>query len=172
MKKESLATKRARERGYFENGPEWYCEFKTGKVTGIGYEENVNRRDPSAVIEVEGVYYTYYTYNVGPHQGFGSGDDKAKVWPWDRSDIWCAKSSDGYKWEEQGPVVERGTSGAYDDRSVFTPEVMTYEGKYYLVYQCVQHPYLRRSFNTIGMACSIKKMTDCIKRPVLFLLKR
>lgn len=150
--KESLATKRARELGYFTQGPEWYCDFRTSDVTGIGYEDNINRRDPSAVIEVDGVYYTYYTYNVGPHVGFGTGDEGAKVWPWDRSDLWYATSTDGYAWEEQGPAVERGEAGSYDDRSVFTPEVMAHDGKFYLVYQCVAHPYERRTFNTVGMA--------------------
>lgn len=150
--KESLASKRARERAYFDHGPEWYCEFKTQKITGIGQEENINRRDPSAVIEVEGVYYTYYTKNVGPHVGFGSGDLDAKVWPWDQSDIWYASSTDGFNWEEQGMAVGRGEAGSYDDRSVFTPEIMAHEGKYYLVYQAVQHPYLRRTKNTVGMS--------------------
>lgn len=154
MKKESAATKRAKERGYFDNGPEWYCDFSTEPVTGLGYEEGINRRDPSAVINVDGVFYTYYTRNVGPHAGFGTGDKEEKVWPWDRSDLWYATSTDGTNWEEQGPAVERGEDGAYDDRSVFTPEVMAHEGKFYLVYQCVQHPYLRRTFNTVGMAVS------------------
>lgn len=156
MKKDSLATKRAKERGYFDNGPEWYCEFRTGEVTGIGYEEGVNRRDPTAVILVDGLYYTWYTYNVGPHVGFGTGDEGAKVWPWDRSDIWYATSKDGINWEEQGLAVHRGEAGAYDDRSVFTPEIMVHEGKYYLVYQAVQHPYMRRTYNTVGMAVADK----------------
>lgn len=150
---ESLATKRARQRGYFEKGPDFYCEFDyESKCVGLEQEVNINRRDPSAVIEVEGVYYTYYTYNEGPHAGFGSGDPEAKVWPWDRSDIYYASSTDGYTWEEQGIAVGRGKPGAFDDRSVFTPEVMAHEGKYYLVYQAVQHPYVRRVFNTVAMS--------------------
>ena len=41
-----------------------------------------------------------------------------------------------------------------DDRSVFTPEVMEWKGKYYLCYQAVKSPYTVRVKNTIGMACA------------------
>lgn len=150
---ESLATKRARQRGYFDQGAEYYCNFNyDSPCKGLEQEEGVNRRDPSAVIEVDGVFYTYYTYNQGPHLGFGSGDLEAKVWPWDRSDIYYATSIDGYTWEEQGIAIGRGQAGAFDDRSVFTPEIMAYQGTYYLVYQAVKHPYVRRTFNTIAMS--------------------
>jgi len=50
--------------------------------------------------------------------------------------------------------VKRGEKGAYDDRSVFTPEVMEWKGKYYLCYQAVKSPYTVRVKNTIGMACA------------------
>lgn len=149
---ESAATKRAIANKYFEKGPEWFLEFNYNTVKGLEQEDNINRRDPSAVIEVDGIYYTYYTYNVGPHVGFGSGDPEAKVWPWDLSDIYYATSTDGHTWEEQGIAVGRGEAGAFDDRSVFTPEILAHEGKYYLVYQAVKAPYVRRTFNTIAMA--------------------
>lgn len=150
---ESSATKRARLQGYFEKGPEFYCEFTLdNQCIGLGQEENVNRRDPSAVIEVDGIYYTYYTYNEGSHVGFGSGDENAKVWPWDYSDIYYATSTDGINWREQGIAVARGEAGSFDDRSVFTPEILAHDGKYYLVYQAVKHPYVRRTFNTIAMS--------------------
>ena len=57
----SAASKRALERGY-GRGPEWYCEFKTHDLKGdLAYEEGVTRRDPSAVITVDGTYYVYYS---------------------------------------------------------------------------------------------------------------
>lgn len=153
MKKfESAATKRAIENGYFEKGPDWFLEFSYGEVTGLAQEDNINRRDPSAVIKVDDTYYTWYTYNEGPHVGFGTNDLEAKVWPWDLSDIWYATSKDGTNWEEQGVAVTRGERGDYDDRSVFTPEILAHKGHYYLVYQAVKHPYLRRSFNSVAMA--------------------
>lgn len=56
----------------------------------------------------------------------------------------------------------------YDDRSVFTPEVMEWKGKYYLCYQAVKSHTVRVK-NTIGMACA-DSPKDCGPRqtaPVL-----
>ena len=171
MKKESAATKRARERGYFDKGPEWYCEFRYNEISGIGYEEGVNRRDPTSVIQVDGVYYTWYTRSIGKHLGFGTGDLEAKTFPWDKADLWYASSLDGINWKEEGPAVLRSERGHYDDRSVFTPEILHHERKFYLVYQCVQHPYVVRVKNTIGMAVADSphgpwtKLNEPILRP-------
>ncbi|MDC7234699.1 MAG: family 43 glycosylhydrolase [Spirochaetales bacterium] len=152
MKKESAATKRAKERGYFDRGPEWYCEFTYEKVKGLESEEGIHRRDPTSVILVDGTYYTWYTKSYGAHVGFGTGDLEAKTFPWDQSEIWYASSPDGEVWKEEGLALAPSEREAYDDRSVFTPEILAWDGKFYLVYQCVQHPYLRRTKNTIGMA--------------------
>ena len=149
--KMSSATKRALERNYYQSC-EWFCDFKESDVEGIGYEPGVHRRDPSSVLKVGDLYYVWYTKSVGKHVGFHTGDENAKVFPWDFCDIWYAVSKDGYKWEEKGIAVARGEKGEYDDRSVFTPEVLEYEGKYYLVYQVVQHPYVNRSFENIAIA--------------------
>ncbi len=149
--KMSAATKRAMERNYFQSS-DWFCDFRESPVEGIGYEEGIHRRDPSSVILVDGLYYVWYTKSAGRHVGFGTGDLNAKVFPWDYCDIWYATSKDGYKWEEQGPAVVRGEAGAYDDRSVFTAEILAYDNNYYLVYQTVQHPYLNRSFENIAIA--------------------
>ena len=147
----SSASKRAIERNYFQSN-EWFCDFKGSHVEGIGYEEGVHRRDPSSVLKVGNLYYVWYTKSIGESVGFGTGDDEAKVFPWDQCDIWYATSEDGYKWEEQGPAVERGIAGSYDDRSVFTPEALEHDGNFYLVYQTVQAPYRRRSFENIAIA--------------------
>lgn len=148
----SAATKRALERNY-SNNDEWFCEFKLHDLGGdFAYEEGVIRRDPSAVLKVDDVYYTWYTKGSGKTIGFGSGDPEAKVFPWDLTEVWYATSVDGWDWKEQGVAVGRGSAGAYDDRAVFTPEVLAYDGKYYLVYQTVKAPYLNRVKNQIGMA--------------------
>ncbi|MGG1554036.1 glycoside hydrolase family 117 protein [Paenibacillus ferrarius] len=153
MRQESLAMRRAREREYGKDST-WYCQFKYSPVFGLGYEEGIHRRDPSSVIKVGDIYYVWYTKSTGPSVGYNTGDLEAKVWPWDWSDVWYATSNDGVSWNERGLAVGRGERGAYDDRSVFTPEVLAYDGRYYLVYQVVQHPYLRRSKEYIGMAHS------------------
>ncbi len=152
MNKLSSATKRAMERNYYQ-GCDWFCDFVTSDVKGdLTYEDNIHRRDPSAVLKVDGLYYTWYSKSVGVSVGFMTGDPDAKVFPWDYTEIWYATSKDGYEWKEQGLAVGRGEKGAYDDRSVFTPEVYEEDGKFYLVYQVVQSPYKVRSFEYIAMA--------------------
>ncbi|MDN5215212.1 glycosyl hydrolase [Fulvivirgaceae bacterium BMA12] len=154
MNKEKLsaASKRALERNY-DQGPEWFCDFKTFDLKGdFAYEEGVTRRDPSDVISVNGTYYVYYSRATGETHGFGTGDPEKKVFPWDKTEVWYATSKDGWTWDEQGLAVPRGPAGAYDDRSVFTPQVMVHDGKYVLVYQTVKAPYVNRVKNQVGMA--------------------
>ena len=70
----------------------------------------------------EGLHVPQVT--VAALQGFGGDVEKDKVFPWDRCDIWYATSEDGMTWKEEGLAVPRGKSGEYDDRSVFTVEIM------------------------------------------------
>ena len=145
------------------NDINWNLNFKTTNVFGdLANNATYSRRDPSKIIEVNGTYYVYYTrgnatsshwYNTN-WGGYVPGvtPESAKVFPWDYCDVYYATSTDGYTWTEQGPAVLRGTTGTYDDRSVFTPEVLAHEGKYYLVYQVVKSPYLERVKNNVGMA--------------------
>lgn len=150
----SAASKRAIERNY-DQGPEWFCDFRVHDLKGdFRYDKGVTRRDPSGVITVGGLYYVYYSRATGKTYGFGTGDPEKKVFPWDKSEVWYATSKDGWDWEEQGLAVGRGPKGAYDDRSVFTPEVLVHKGKYYLVYQTVKAPYINRVKNQVGMAIS------------------
>lgn len=148
----SAASKRAIARGY-DQGPQWYIEFKQHDLKGdLAYERDMIRRDPSDIITVDGTYYVYYTKSTGKTYGFGTGDPEKKVFPWDKSEVWYATSKDGWDWQEQGLAVGRGLAGAYDDRSVFTPQVMVHDGKYVLVYQTVKAPYANRVKNQVGMA--------------------
>ena len=132
----------------------------------IAYEEGVVRRDPSAILKIGDTYYVWYSKSYGPTQGFAGDIENDKVFPWDRCDIWYATSKDGWTWKEQGIAVKRGEKGEYDDRSVFTPEVMEWKGKYYLCYQAVKSPYTVR---TIGMACADSPEGPWVKteKPVL-----
>ncbi len=149
----SSATKRAIAGDYFRSC-EWFCDFRVSPIEGLEYEEGVHRRDPSSVLKVGDTYYMWYTKSVGESAGFHTGDLEAKVFPWDYAEIWYATSKDGYKWEEKGVAIGRGEQGAYDDRSVFTAEAMTYNGKYYLVYQVVKSPYVMRVCESIAIAVS------------------
>lgn len=135
-------------------GNEWFLEFGDYKPLkgDLAYEEGVVRRDPSAVIKVDGKYYVWYTRSTGPTQGFAGDIENEKVFPWDRSEIWYATSNDGWTWKEEGIAIGRGEKGSYDDRSVFTSEIMTYGGKYYLCYQTVKSPYVVRVVEEVGIA--------------------
>ena len=136
-------------------GNEWFFEYKVEDLKGdLAYEEGVVRRDPSAMIMHDGKYYVWYSRSVGPTDGFAGDIETSKVFPWDRCDIWYATSKDGITWKEEGLAVARGEKGAYDDRSVFTVEIMEHEGMYYLCYQTVKSPYTVRVKNQVGLAWS------------------
>ncbi|EIJ40720.1 glycosyl hydrolase family 43 [Galbibacter orientalis DSM 19592] len=136
-------------------GNDWFFEYKIEDLKGdLAYEEGVVRRDPSAMIKHNGKYYVWYSKSVGPTQGFAGDIENEKVFPWDRCDIWYATSEDGWTWKEEGIAVARGEKGSYDDRSVFTTEIMEYDGIYYLCYQTVKSPYNVRVKNQVGLAWS------------------
>ncbi|NNE76241.1 MAG: glycosyl hydrolase, partial [Pricia sp.] len=153
--KMSAASKRALRNNYHKN-EEWFGTFHNHDLKGnVGYEKGVIRRDPTMVIQVDGLYFTWYTKSTGKTYGFGTGDPEKKVFPWDKSEIWYATSPDGWEWTEQGLAVTFGPKGAYDDRSVFTPEVLAHEGKYYLVYQCIQAPYVKWVPTAMGLVTTL-----------------
>tara|TARA_R110002124_G_scaffold123123_1_gene281864 strand:- start:197 stop:1414 length:1218 start_codon:yes stop_codon:yes gene_type:complete len=154
--KEHLSAATLRALKWPKIGNEWFIQFSQPKPLkgDLAYEEGVVRRDPSAVIKVADKYYVWYSKSVGPTQGFAGDIENEKVFPWDRCDIWYATSSDGETWKEEGMAVARGEKGAYDDRSVFTVEIMQFEGKYYLCYQTVKSPYMVRVKNQVGLAWS------------------
>ncbi|MDO6470440.1 family 43 glycosylhydrolase [Maribacter sp. 1_MG-2023] len=151
----SAASKRALQWSQ-DLGNEWFIQFSDLKPLkgDLTYEEGVVRRDPSAVIKENGKYYVWYSKSLGPSQGFGGDVANEKVFPWDRCDIWYATSEDGETWKEEGLAVARGEKGTYDDRSVFTVEIMKFEDKYYLCYQTVKSPYNVRVKNQVGLAWS------------------
>lgn len=160
----SAASQRARS---YSRGPEWYCEIRTRAITGdLAVDEpGMVRRDPSAVIAVDGLYHVWYSRSTGRSHGFGTGDPAAKTFPWDYCDIWHASSEDGWHWQEHGLAVARGEPGAHDDRSVFTPEILAHDGRYYLVHQVVKSPYVRRSMEHVGMAVADSVWGPWIKLP-------
>lgn len=147
----SAASKRAL--AWPKIGNEWFGEFQVYDLKGdLAYEEGVVRRDPSAIIQVDGKYFVWYSKSVGTTDGFAGDIETEKVFPWDRCDIWYATSEDGWTWKEEGMAVPRGEKDAYDDRSVFTTEILAHEGKYYLTYQTVKSPYNVRVKNQVGLA--------------------
>ncbi len=139
---------------YKDQGSDFFSAFKYSRVSGIGKEAGVTRRDPSKVIKAGDRYYVWYTrqQTAETWEGVESARETKPAWAWDLADIWYASSKDGFHWTEQGPAVTRGEPGRFDDRSVFTPDILVHGGKYFLYYQVIQGIWKRRTIHQIGMA--------------------
>ncbi len=105
---------------------------------GIGPEARVMRRDPSDIIRVGDNFYVWYT--------------KGKIESGYDATIWYATSPDGKKWTEKAESLARGAAGAWDEQSVFTPNILVAAGKYWLAYTAVPKPYNEDSKTAIGFA--------------------
>ncbi len=132
----------------------WFAKFKYSALQGLGYEPGIVRRDPSSIIQVNGLYYCWYTRakHPCPPVGLDRMTDVLPAYPWDLADVWYATSMDGSYWQERGAAVERGSAGAYDERGVFTPEILAHGGRYYLVYQVALSPNYRCTPESIAIA--------------------
>ena len=139
---------------YKDQGSEFFSAFKYSRISGIGKETGVTRRDPTKVIKVGDSYYVWYSRRQTPQswRGIAHASDTRPAWDWDMADIWYATSADGFQWQERGPAVTRGIKGSFDDRAVFTPDILVHEGKYYLYYQVLEGVWKHRTVHQIGMA--------------------
>ncbi len=139
---------------YKDQGSEFFSAFKYAALSGIGKEEGVTRRDPSKVIKVGDHYYVWYTkrQTAVTWRGVAHASETRPAWDWDMADVWYATSPNGFHWTEHGCAVQRGTRGAFDDRSVFTPDILVHDGKYYLYYQVIASIWKHRTPHQIGMA--------------------
>ncbi|MDF7806444.1 family 43 glycosylhydrolase [Pontiellaceae bacterium B12219] len=117
-------------------------EVKHSELQGIGEEPGIMRRDPSDVIKVNDLYYVWYS--------------KGSISPGYDATVWYATSPDGFNWKEQGMALAKGEPGTWEAGSVFTPNVLVAEGKYWLFYTGTSRPY-KKPFNPdskIGIAVS------------------
>ncbi|MFC7338759.1 family 43 glycosylhydrolase [Haloferula chungangensis] len=89
-------------------------------LTGIGLEEGVMRRDPSDVIKVGDLYYLWYS--------------KGRLKTGYDATVWFATSPDGLNWTEKGMALAKGPAGSWDAGSVYTPNILVAEGRYWLFY--------------------------------------
>lgn len=127
---------------------ELFTQFKYTRLKGFDYSNGdgtVSRRDPSRPILVDGKYYIWYTkrHTIVPPIGWNraaEATDKIPSTDWDLSDIWYATSEDGFVWEEQGAAVSRPPKPKPGWRSVCTPDILVWKGKYYLYYQAFVEP--------------------------------
>ena len=123
----------------------FYTSFHYSPVTGIGRDDStslsLSRRDPSKVLKIGDRYHVWYTRRQTrvPPVGYDRPEAADEVTPavdWDMADICHATSTNGFDWEEQGVAVPRAPRGSYGDRSLSTPDVLAWGGKFWLYYQC------------------------------------
>ena len=111
-------------------------------LEGIGAEPGVMRRDPSDIIKVDDLYYVWYS--------------KGKISPGYDATVWYATSKDGRKWTEKGMALAKGEPGSWEGASVFTPNILVAERRYWLFYTGTSREY-KKPFNPdskIGIAVS------------------
>jgi len=111
-------------------------------LSGIGVEKDVMRRDPSDIIKVGDLYYLWYS--------------KGKISPGYDATLWYATSLDGHYWTEKGQALAKGEVGSWEGGSVFTPNILVAEDKYWLFYTGTSQPY-KKPFNPdskIGLVVS------------------
>ncbi len=111
-------------------------------LQGIGAEQGVMRRDPSDIIKVDDLYYVWYS--------------KGKISPGYDATVWYATSPDGQNWTEKGMALAKGKPGTWEGESVFTPNIMVAEGKYWLFYTGVSRKFTQpyNPDSKIGIAVS------------------
>lgn len=112
------------------------------ELSGIGAEDGVMRRDPSDVIKVGNLYYVWYSKGI--------------ISPGYDATIWYATSADGKTWTEKTEALARGKEGTWEGASVFTPNILVAEGKYWLFYTATSNKF-GKGFNPdskIGVAKS------------------
>lgn len=101
--------------------------FESG-TSGNGPHDNtgVTRRDPSDVIYLNEQYYVFYTKTVRLPDGTNPPTVPGAGWTsgYASGEVWYATSPNGTDWVEQGQALGRGSAGAWDSASVFTPNVV------------------------------------------------
>jgi hypothetical protein len=103
---------------------------------GIGKEPGITRRDPSDVIKVGDTYFVYYTRVDHSRLPANLKHLRASGYV---GAIWYATSRDeGHSWIEKGPALGPGASGSFDAFAVFTPNIVMFDGRYWLYYTGVR----------------------------------
>lgn len=127
---------------------ELFTQFKYTRLKGFDYNNGdgtISRRDPSRPILVDGTYYIWYTkrHTEVPPLGWDRAKEATDEIPstdWDLADIWYATSADGTTWKEQGAAITRPEKPKSGWRSLATPDILVWKGKYYLYYQAFDEP--------------------------------
>ncbi|BCX46213.1 hypothetical protein HAHE_01210 [Haloferula helveola] len=119
---------------------ELFSSFKYTRLVGFDYhggDGTVSRRDPTKVIRVDGKFHVWYTHRATPTppRGADLANETTPSSDWDLAEIWHATSEDGFTWKEEGVAVPRPPKPHPGWRSVSTPDILVWKGRYYLYYQ-------------------------------------
>ena len=117
---------------------ELYSNFKYSRLKGLELSDEISRRDPTKVIKVDGVYHVWYTGRRTKEfpEGLKKATDTKPGTDWDLADIWHATSKDGWTWtEDKEPAVVRPPKPEQGFRSICTPGILMWKGKFYLYFQ-------------------------------------
>ncbi len=104
--------------------------FRFQLAKGLGKTEGITRRDPSDVIKVGDTYFVWYTHvdqNKLParFKHLRASDYVGTIW-------YAVPEDEGHTWIERGEVLGKGPAGAFDSWAVFTPNIVKYDGRYWL----------------------------------------
>jgi len=102
--------------------------YRTSEITGIGYDTQWERLDPSNVIKVGDTFHVWYT----------RARARANLYT---GTVYHASSADGRDWTEHGQAIGPGPADAWDNFGVITPYMVVWQDRYYLYYTgCRQVP--------------------------------
>jgi len=115
---------------------ELYSNFKYSLIKGLPVSTNISRRDPSKILKIDGLYHVWYTRRESPPPvGAKNATDTIPSTDWDLAEIWHATSKDGFTWKEEGPAVKRPPRPLLGWRSICTPDILPWKGKFYMYFQ-------------------------------------
>ncbi|MEM6550645.1 MAG: family 43 glycosylhydrolase [Planctomycetota bacterium] len=138
-----------------------FTAFKYTPLEGFDYhggDGTVSRRDASKIIFENGKFYVWYTHRqtAAAPVGMGRAKEATDTIPsadWDLAEVWYATSTDGFTWSEQGPAFPRPEKPTLGWRSTCTPDILKWEGRFYLYYQAFLEPSgLRGDYCPVAVA--------------------
>ncbi|MEX0321641.1 MAG: glycoside hydrolase family 117 protein [Puniceicoccaceae bacterium] len=145
---------------YEDRGNELYSNFKFSPIEGLPRSATISRRDPTKILKIDGLYHVWYTHRSTESQPLGAqkATDSIPSADWDLAEIWHATSKDGFTWKEHGPAVKRLPKPQYGWRSISTPDILPWKGKFYMYYQGFNEiPFLKgdRAAVTVAVADTV-----------------
>ena len=108
---------------------------RTTLIEAFRPTSDFDRHDPSNIVQHEGLYWIFYTHNVGNHQDVS---------------IHAASSPDGFTWTDLGQALGRGPRNAWDESGTIAPYIVPHRNRFYLFYTGFRNSDL----NTRQLGCA------------------